>query len=63
MQFRNAWESFDVIKVKSSNVLLVDDMVDSRWTFTACGYKLIAKGSGKVYPFALSNTAGSGGVD
>jgi ATP-dependent DNA helicase RecQ len=38
-------------------------MVDSRWTFTVCGYKLIEKGSGKVYPFALSNTAGSGGDD
>lgn len=63
MQFRNAWESFDVFEVKSGNVLLVDDMVDSKWTFTVCGYKLISKGSGKVYPFALSNTAGSGGDD
>ena len=63
MQFRNAWESLDVIKVKSVNVLLVDDMVDSKWTFTVCGYKLIDNGSGKVFPFALSNTAGSGGDD
>jgi ATP-dependent DNA helicase RecQ len=63
MQFKNAWESFEVNEVKSGNVLLVDDMVDSRWTFTVCGYKLIEKGSGKVYPFALSNTAGSGGDD
>lgn len=63
MQFRNAWDSFDVFEVKPGNVLLVDDMVDSRWTFTVCGYKLISNGSGKVYPFALSNTAGSGGDD
>ncbi len=63
MQFNNAWDSFDVIEVKSGNVLLVDDMVDSRWTFTVCGYKLIDRGCGKVYPFALSNTAGSGGDD
>lgn len=63
MQFRNAWESFDISEVKSGNVLLVDDMVDSKWTFTVCGYKLIERGSGKVYPFALSNTAGSGGND
>ena len=63
MQFRNAWESFDISEVRAGNVLLVDDMVDSKWTFTVCGYKLIERGSGKVYPFALSNTAGSGGND
>jgi len=63
MQFKNAWYSLDVSEIKSGNVLLVDDMVDSRWTFTVCGYKLIRRGSGKVYPFALSNTAGAGGDD
>lgn len=63
MQFKNAWGSFDVKKVQSGNVLIVDDMVDSKWTFTVCGYKLIASGSGKVYPFALSNTAGAGGSE
>lgn len=38
-------------------------MVDSRWTFTVYGYKLRKKGAGLVYPFALANTAGSGGQD
>jgi len=42
MQFRNAWDGFDVFEFNSGNVLLVDDMVDSRWTFTVCGYKMIA---------------------
>jgi len=63
MQFKNAWESFDVVDVQTGSVLLVDDMVDSKWTFTVCGYKLIDCGSGKVYPFALSNTAGVKGSD
>ncbi len=64
MQFKNAWESFDINNnVHTGNVLLVDDMVDSRWTFTVCGYKLRKKGAGLVYPFALANTAGSGGQD
>ncbi len=45
----------------SENLLLVDDMVDSRWTFTVCGYKLKAYGSGKVFPFALANSAGRNG--
>ena len=43
------------------NVLLIDDMVDSRWTLTVCSYKLIKKGVNEVYPFALSNTAGASG--
>jgi ATP-dependent DNA helicase RecQ len=63
-QFRNALDSFEVNNnVRAGNVLLVDDMVDSRWTFTVCGYKLRKKGAGLVYPFALANTAGSGGQD
>jgi ATP-dependent DNA helicase RecQ len=38
-------------------VLLVDDMVDSRWTMTVCGSLLREAGAGMVYPFALA-TAG-----
>lgn len=50
----------DIPTFFSENVLLIDDMVDSRWTFTVCGKKLREKGAGLVYPFALSNTAGRG---
>lgn len=39
-------------------MILVDDMVDSRWTFTVIGAMLRENGSGNVYPFALSTTAG-----
>jgi len=38
-------------------VLLVDDMVDSRWTLTIAAYLLTAHGSGPVYPLALASTA------
>ena len=58
LQYNNANSSFEVRKCPDGNVLLVDDMVDSRWTFTVCGYKLREKGSGKVFPFALANSAG-----
>lgn len=61
LQFENAFDSFEVINIFYGNVLLVDDMVDSRWTFTTCGYKLKKMGSGKVYPFALANSAGRNG--
>jgi ATP-dependent DNA helicase RecQ len=37
-------------------VLLVDDMVDSRWTFTVSAWLLQTHGSGEVWPIALSLT-------
>lgn len=46
-----AWERID------GPVLLVDDMVDSRWTFTMVGALLRNAGSGPVFPFALAVTA------
>ena len=59
-QYQNANNSFEIIQVKKENILLVDDMVDSRWTFTVCAMKMREKGSGDIYPFALANTAGRG---
>lgn len=61
LQCNNAYNSFEVNNVLEGNVLLVDDMVDSRWTFTVCGYKLRKKGCGKIFPFALANTGGRNG--
>ena len=40
----------------SGPVLLVDDMVDSRWTFTVIAALLRRAGSGPVYPMALAMT-------
>jgi ATP-dependent DNA helicase RecQ len=40
-------------------VLLVDDMVDSKWTLTVAAYLLTSHGSGPVYPLALASTAHS----
>lgn len=37
-------------------VLLVDDMVDSRWTLTVSAWLLRKHGSGPVWPLALSQT-------
>ncbi len=62
LQFKNADESFEVVNVlEGKDVLLIDDMVDSRWTFTVCGYKLRDKGCGRVFTYALANTAGRNG--
>jgi ATP-dependent DNA helicase RecQ len=43
--------------VPAGAVLLVDDMVDSRWTMTVAAYLLRANGSGAVLPLALASTA------
>ena len=37
-------------------VILVDDMVDSRWTLTVASWLLRKNGSGDVWPMALSQT-------
>ena len=44
----DAWEGM------SGNVFLIDDMVDSRWTFTVIAALLRHAGSGLVYPVALA---------
>ena len=41
-------------------VLLIDDMVDSRWTLTVASWLLRATGSGEVWPLALAVTGGGG---
>jgi ATP-dependent DNA helicase RecQ len=46
--------------VGSGPVLLVDDLVDSRWTLTVAGSLLCDEGSGPVYPFALAVAAPRG---
>ncbi len=40
--------------VRPGPVLLVDDIVDSRWTLTVAGWLLRTHGSGEVHPFALA---------
>jgi ATP-dependent DNA helicase RecQ len=43
-------------QVPQGPVLLVDDMVDSRWTLTVASWLLRTGGSGKVHPMALAQT-------
>jgi ATP-dependent DNA helicase RecQ len=40
--------------VRDGPVLLVDDLVDSRWTLTVAGSLLREHGAGPVFPFALA---------
>lgn len=45
--------------VHPTPVLLIDDMVDSRWTLTIAAWLLRSAGSGEVWPLALALTGGS----
>lgn len=58
-QYRNVHDAFKIKgDVPCGRVLLVDDMVDSRWTFTVVGILLSQAGAISVTPFALADTAG-----
>ncbi len=58
-QHRNVRDAFRIVgAVPRGPVLLVDDVVDSRWTLTAVGSELLLAGSGSVYPFALADASG-----
>jgi ATP-dependent DNA helicase RecQ len=56
-QVRNLDGAFAVAQeLPSGPCLLVDDMVDSRWTFAVAAWQLRAAGSGPVFPLALAQT-------
>ncbi len=58
-QARNVDGSLEVDgPVRGEPVLLVDDMVDSRWTFTVSAWLLRSQRSGEVWPLALAQVGG-----
>ncbi|MEO8697941.1 MAG: ATP-dependent DNA helicase RecG, partial [Acidimicrobiales bacterium] len=59
LQYGNVRGAFEVKgSLPPGPVLLVDDLVDSRWTMTAIGWRLLEAGSGPVFPFALADSQG-----
>ena len=57
-QARNVDGSLAIVdgNLPTGPVLLIDDMVDSRWTLTIATWLLRSHGSGEVFPLALSYT-------
>ncbi|MEE8485884.1 MAG: ATP-dependent DNA helicase RecG, partial [Acidimicrobiia bacterium] len=58
-QASNVLDAFRVEDVRPDPVLLIDDIVDSRWTLTVIGNLLLQEGAGAVYSFAIAD-AGKG---
>lgn len=61
-QYKNA---VDKLALKSEaaapeNIILVDDMVDSKWTLTVAGGLLTGAGAENVIPFCLADSSNSG---
>ena len=44
----------------SGKIILIDDMVDSKWTLTVCGRLLTKAGAEGVFPFCLADSSVSG---
>lgn len=52
----------DTMKIKEDtnlkgNIVLIDDIVDSKWTLTVCGRLLRKIGAEKVFPFCLADSS------
>src|SRR4051794_24786943 len=53
-QLTNVLGAFELRGPVDGPVLLIDDVVDSRWTLTVVGSQLLEAGSGPVFPFVLA---------
>ena len=56
-QCNNLDGAFEIKDVFNEPVLLIDDIVDSGWTFTVLSALLRRAGAGEVFPVALTSTA------
>ena len=58
-QCQNALKSFYIKNEQSApeKIILVDDIVDSKWTLTVCGHLLCEHGAQWVFPFALAESS------
>jgi ATP-dependent DNA helicase RecQ len=59
LRLRDVWNAYDLpaaltAQLTGQPVLLVDDFVDTGWTFTVVARLLRRAGAGEVYPFALA---------
>lgn len=59
-QIKNSKTNYELksnLNIKNKFILLVDDMIDSRYTITHLGIKLFEGGASGVFPMALANSS------
>jgi len=56
-QCHNLDGAFEIENILNEPLLLIDDIVDSGWTFTVASALLRRAGTGEVFPVALTSTA------
>ena len=54
-QLRNLWGAYEVGAVPEGDCLLLDDLIDSRWTVTVVARELRRTGCERVVPIALAS--------
>jgi ATP-dependent DNA helicase RecQ len=59
LRLRDVWNAYEVpaelsAQLAGQPVILVDDLVDTGWTFTVVARLLRRAGAGRIYPFALA---------
>jgi ATP-dependent DNA helicase RecQ len=62
LRLREVWNAYEMpcalaVELTGQPVLLVDDFIDTGWTFTVVARLLRLAGAGQVYPFALALAA------
>jgi ATP-dependent DNA helicase RecQ len=62
LRLRDVWNAYEVpaelaARLSGQPVLLVDDFVDTGWTFAVVARQLRRAGAGEIYPFALAIAA------
>jgi ATP-dependent DNA helicase RecQ len=62
LRLREVWNAYEMPRALAAEltgqpVLLVDDFIDTGWTFTVVARLLRLAGAGQVYPFALALAA------
>ena len=60
-QYKNAVDKIMINEESNipqdANIILIDDLVDSKWTLTVAGGWLKKFGAGKVFPFCLADSS------
>lgn len=58
MKLKNLTSGYDINQIlENKPVFLIDDAIDSGWTYTIATMFLSQSGAGKVYPVALTSTS------